>query len=56
MGRPSLPKDQVRTERVVAHLRRADLTVLERLARERGTQIGQVVREILERALAQRRK
>ena len=56
MGRPSLPKDQVRTERVVAHLRRADLAALKRMARKRGIRIGHVVREILERALARRRK
>ena len=56
MGRPRLRKDRVRTERVVAHLRRVDLDALERMARERGIPIGRVVREILERALARSRR
>ena len=55
MGRPRLPEGEARTARVVAHLRPEDVDALERIAAERGVSIGQVARELLERALARRK-
>ena len=55
VGRPKLPNSEARSERIVAHLRRKDFEALERWARERGLQAGQLAREILERALRRRR-
>lgn len=55
MGRPRLPEGEARTERVVAFLRPADLATLERIAAERGVRVGEVARELLERALARRK-
>ena len=56
MGRPKMPKGEARTERVVAHLRKADFEKLRSRAEVRGVEVGQLVREILERALARRKK
>ena len=56
VGRPKLPEDEARTQRVVVHLRRRDFETLEKLASVRDLQVGQVVREIIERAVARRRK
>ena len=56
MGRPKLPKGEALTERVTVHLRGRDFEKLERIARERDLQIGIVVRELVEKALARRRK
>jgi hypothetical protein len=53
-GRPPLPRDEVRSKRIVAFLRAADLRMLERIAAERCVPVGQAAREILERALRRR--
>ena len=55
MGRPKKPKGELLTHRVVAHLRTADFEELKTRARRAGVQLGQLVREILERALRRRR-
>jgi hypothetical protein len=55
VGRPRLPEGEARTERVVAFLRPDDLATLERIASERGVNVGLVARELLERALARRK-
>jgi hypothetical protein len=54
MGRPPLDPEQARTERVVAHLRASDFAALTKWASARGVRIGELVREILERALRRR--
>jgi hypothetical protein len=54
-GRPPLPPDVARSERVVAFLRRADLQTLERVAKARGIPVGQAARELLEHALRRRK-
>ena len=51
-GRPPLPAGEVRSARVVAFLRPDDHATLERIARERGVDLGAAAREILERELA----
>lgn len=55
MGRPKIAPEERHDERVVAHLRKRDLKRLERWATERGIRIGELAREILERALSHRR-
>jgi hypothetical protein len=55
VGRPRLPETEARKQRVVAHLRREDFATLERWARARGVQVGQLAREILERALRRKK-
>jgi Ribbon-helix-helix protein, copG family. len=51
MGRPPLPEEERRTERVMVHLTTAEHEELERRAAKRGVRVGEVAREILERAL-----
>ena len=55
MGRPPLSPGDKHDERVVAHLRKRDLKKLEKWAVKRGIRVGELVREILEKALGRRR-
>ena len=54
MGRPPKTPEETYSERVVAFLRPAEFRKLERWARERGVRVGQLAREVLERALRRR--
>jgi hypothetical protein len=54
MGRPPLAEDEKRSERVMVHLTTAEHDELERRAAKRGVRVGEVAREILERALRRR--
>ena len=56
VGRPRLPEAEARTQRVVVHLRRRDFETIEKMAAVRDAHVGRVVREIIERAVARRRK
>ena len=54
MGRPKLAPGEAHSERVVVHLRSEDLAKLARWAQVQGVRIGELAREILERALRRR--
>lgn len=55
MGRPPLEPGESRTERVVAHLRPADAAKLKSWAKEKGVRVGELARELLEKALHRRK-
>jgi hypothetical protein len=54
MGRPPIDPEEAHAKRVVAHLRARDFATLAKWARDRGIRIGELAREILERALRRR--
>lgn len=56
MGRPPKADEEALRNRVVAHLRDADFAALRRWAQERGVQVGELAREVLERAVRRRKK
>lgn len=55
MGRPPLPKDELRRHRVVVHLTDAERDTLEVLAESQDADLGAVARDILSRALMRAR-
>ena len=55
MGRPPLPKDELRQHRIVVHLTDAERQALEAMAEEQGADAGALARELLARALRRRR-
>lgn len=56
MGRPPKPAEDLLRHRVVAHLRDADFAALEQWAIERGVQTGELVRELVEKAVRRRKR
>ena len=56
LGRPELPTAKRRSERVVTYLTPADFERLEEWASADGTPVAELVRQLVERALARRQK
>ena len=54
MGRPPMPSDQVRSNRVVTFVTNQELTELEQVALEEETSLSGVVHEMLLRGLESR--
>ena len=55
MGRPPLPRDELRRHRVVVHLTDAERDTLAALSQERDSDLGAVARDILANALKRAR-
>ena len=55
MGRPPLPRDELRQHRVVVHLTDAERDTLAALAEEQDTDLGAMARDILANALKRAR-
>jgi len=53
LGRPPKPRDELRSERVVSFVTRADFDALCELANDRGESISAVIHLILSSALAE---
>ncbi len=55
MGRPPLPREELRRHRVVVHLTDTEQDTLRALAEERDADLGAIAREILANALKRAR-
>ena len=53
MGRPPLPKEKVRSHRVVTFVTEAERAQLEKRAREVGTSVSGLLHEAVQRSLAE---
>lgn len=53
LGRPRMPRDEVRSERVVSFVTRSEFDVLTRLADTRGESLSAVIHRILSSTLAE---
>ena len=55
MGRPTVPADQLRRNRVLVTLTDSEFRMLELLADEKGQALGTAIHDVLVRALKRRR-
>jgi hypothetical protein len=53
LGRPPMPRDRVRSERVVSFVTRSEFESLSRLAARRGESLSSVIHGILRSALSE---